>query len=167
MISISLLVIGLSVFSNSSRPVPPSKPPPGRMGPGGIRGRQEIRRGRWEGPSRKSGAAEKELGGRLPHPLGLGKPAGVRGEVPHPLRSEVGAHLGPFCSVEPKLHPPQPPGPFPALWVLNTGLSTTQISPLLRPCPPQPRPFTPFFFFSFFLFPPLFYYCGTVVPSSC
>ena len=66
---------------------------------------------------------EERRGGHLPCPLQPRKPAGLPGEVPHPLRPGVGGMPGPLLLLEPKPHPPQHPGPFPALWVLSIGLT--------------------------------------------
>ena len=63
----------------------PQRPPPGRAGPGGIRGRPgESKRGRWEGPSRTRRVGESR--GHWPHPLELGKPTELPGWVSHPPR---------------------------------------------------------------------------------
>ena len=78
---------------------------------------REIRRGRWEGPSRRS---KRGAEGDCPTPLGPKEPAGLPGEVP-PQDQGWGACLDAYCSVEPKTQPLQPPRPFPALWVLSIG----------------------------------------------
>ena len=109
----------------------------------------EIKKGRQEGPSQTGGAREE----RRVFALEPRMPAGLTGEVPCPLRPGVGATPGPLLFLESKPHPSQPPGPFIALWVLSIGptLHSKCLSPTF-----------------FFLFPPpLFYYCGTDVPSGC
>ena len=90
------------------------------------------------GPPRRE--EQERRGGCVPCPLESGKPAVLPGEVPCPLRPAVGGTPGPLLFLEPKPHSPQPPGPFPALWVLSIGRTHHQTSPMLRPRPPQPRP---------------------------
>ena len=77
----------------------------------------EITRGKRRGPA--GGAGEERRA--LPRPLEPRMPAGLPGEVPCPLRPGVGVTPGPLLFLEPKPHPPQPPGPFPDLWVLSIG----------------------------------------------
>ena len=74
-------------------------------GIGGRPGRSGEAGGR--GPPRPE--EQERRGGRLSCPLKPRNPAGLPGEVSCPLRPGVGAHLGPFCSVQPKpyLHSPQ------------------------------------------------------------
>ena len=143
-----------------SRVLHPQKPTLGHVGPGGVGGRLgENSGGRQEGLSRTRGAGEEQRAAAPP--TQAGKPTGLPGGVPCPLRPE--ACLGPFCSVVPKPHTPHPPGPFPVLWVLSIGPAHRPNHPLPKYRPPQPRPFPPFFFFS----SPLFYYCGYVLLSGC
>ena len=107
---------------SSQAGTPPPKPPPGRVGPGCIKGRLGIsgEAGR-RGPARPE--EQERRGGRLPHPLELRKPAGLPGEVPCPLRLGVGGTPGPFLFLEPKPHPLQPTGSFLDLWVLSIDLT--------------------------------------------
>ena len=102
---------------------PPLQGPPfpsGHIGSGGIGGRpgRSGEAGR-RGPPRLK--EQERRGWHLPYPLEPRKPAGLPGEVPCPLRPGVGGTTGTLLFREPKPHPPQPPGPFPALWVLSTG----------------------------------------------
>ena len=64
---------------------------------------------------------QERRGGHLPCLLEPRKPAGLPGEVPCPLRPGVGGTPGYLLFLEPKPHPPQLPGPLPALWVLKIG----------------------------------------------
>ena len=120
------------------------------VGIGGRPGRSGEEGGR--GPPRQE--EQERRGVRLPCPLEPRKPPGLPGEVPCPLRLGVGDTPQPLLFLEPKPHPPQPSGPFPALWVLSTGpahcpnLATAQALPSTAKAFPTP----PFFF----LFPSLF-----------
>ena len=108
-----------SLLSSQSVPCPP-KPHPSYVGPAGHRREAgEIRRGRREGPSRMEGAGEERRAYALP--TRARGPAGLPGEVPPTLRQGVGGTPEPLLFLEPKPHPPRPPGPFPALWVLSIG----------------------------------------------
>ena len=101
-------------------PCPPRAPHPhptpacriGPLGIGGRPGRSGEAGGR--GPPRPE--EQERRGGRLPRQLEPRKPAGLPGEVPCPLRPGVEGTPGPLLFLEPKPHPSQPPGPFPALW---------------------------------------------------
>ena len=66
---------------------------------------------------------QERRGGCLPLPLEPRKPARLPGEVSYPLRPVWGGMPEPLLFLEPKPHPPQPPGPFAALWVLSIGPS--------------------------------------------
>ena len=81
---------------------------PGRSGEAGGRGPPRLEE-------------QERRGGYLSHPLEHRKPAELPGEVPCPLRPGVGDTPGSLLFLEPKPHPPQSPGPFPALWVLSIG----------------------------------------------
>ena len=111
-----------SLLSSRVGPLP-SKPPflsSAHIGPGGLGGRPG-RSGEAGGRGPPRPQKQERRGGRLPHPLEPRKPAGLPGEVPCLLRPRVGGTPGPLLFLEPKPHPPQPPGPFPALWVLSIG----------------------------------------------
>ena len=92
------------------------------MGPGGIGGRPGDQE-RQAGGSLQDRRRSRR--GGVPHPLESGKPAGLPGGVPCPLRPEEGGMPGTLLllapSVQPKPHPQHLPGPFPALWVLSMG----------------------------------------------
>ena len=75
-----------------------------------------------------------------------------------PTRGKREARLGPFCFVEPRPDP-RPPGPFPALWVLNIGPAhSLKTPPLPKPHPHSQGLFS--FFFSPFSFS-LLWFCFT------
>ena len=125
----------------------PSEAPPARVGPGGI----------GERPGRKGGAERRGPPGRKEQERAV-----LPGGVPGPLRPEAEARLGPFCSLS--LSPtPTPPRAF-----------SSPVGPKHRPRPlPKPHPclgpalHRQGLFHLFFFSPPLFYYCGSVLPSSC
>ena len=97
----------------------------GTEGGGEVKARQDWHPWGWGDQERQVGGTLREeqerSWGWRPHPLGPGEPAGLPGEVPCPLRPGVGGTPGPLLFLEPKPHPPEPPGPFPALWVLSIG----------------------------------------------
>ena len=104
---------------------------------------------------------QERRGGHLPCPLEPRKPAGHPGEVPGPLRPRVEGKPGSLLVLEPKPHLPQPPGPFPGLWVLS--IDPTYCPNLtLAQAPPSTAKASPRYFFSFlsssFL---LLWYCCT------
>ena len=79
---------GLGSLLSSQASSPHSKAPSSQCGPWGHRREAgEIRSGRWEEPTQEE---QERNGGRLPCPLGHRKAAGLPGEVPCPLRPEVG-----------------------------------------------------------------------------
>ena len=123
----------------------------------------EIRRGRWEGPSQTGGAGEETRAFALPTRAQEGCWPPRWGPLPSETRG--GGHTWAFCSLSlnPTPHspqrlfqpwgsehwpsPPRKPGPCLGPILHSQGLST----------PP----------FSFLCPPPLFYSCGTDVPSGC
>ena len=122
-----------SLLSFQADPLP-SKTPPQR--PSILCSQDQCIWGHWSWGDRKEaegrtgeaggrgppGPEEQEKrGGHFPHPLESRKPVWLPGEVPCPLRLWVGETPGPHLFLEPKPHPSQSPGPFPALWVLSKG----------------------------------------------
>ena len=76
----------------------PQRSPLGRVGPGDV-GERPGRSGEPGGRGLPGPEEQERNGGCLPHPLEPRKPAGLTGDVPHPVRSEVGDMPGPllFC----------------------------------------------------------------------
>ena len=96
------------------RPVPrPPKPPPGLMGPGGIRGRPgKSAEAGGKGPP---GPEEQERsGGRLPHPLKPRKPVGVPGGGPPPSETRGRRHSWAPSALLSLSHTPHPTTAFPS-----------------------------------------------------
>ena len=90
-----------------------------------VEARQDRHPWGWGDQERQVGGAIQEewerRGRRLPGSLEHRKPAGLPGEVPCPLRPGLGGTPGSLLFLECKPHPPQPPGNFPAMWVLSIG----------------------------------------------
>ena len=102
-----------SLLSSQASP-PPSKAPSRPYGSWEHRRvAREIRRGRWEGSSRTGGAGEELRALSPPTRAQEAYWAPWWGPPPSETRGG-GAHLGLFCSVEPKPHPPTPQ-PTPAI----------------------------------------------------
>ena len=149
-------------MSSQADPLP-SKAPPGCVGPWGHRREAgQIRRGRRKGPSQTGGAAEERRAFALP--TGAQEACWAPRWGPLPSETRGGGHTRAPLFLELKPHCPQPPGAF-----------SSPVGPEHWPCPPpkpcpclgpalhsQGLPPSPFFLFP----PPLFYYCGTNVPSG-
>ena len=86
-----------------------------------VLGREDQERQEGGALSDPRSEEQERRGGHLSRPLKPRKPAGLPDEVPCPLRPGVRGTPGPLLFLEPKLHPPQLPGLFPALWVLSIG----------------------------------------------
>ena len=110
-----------SLLSPRPVPCPPSLPPPhSRIGPGGIGGRLG-RSGEAGGRGLPRPEEQERRGAYFSQPIRAQEACWAPGEVPCPLRPGVRGTTGALLFLEPKPNPPQPPGPFPALWVVSIG----------------------------------------------
>ena len=93
--------------------------------PGGIGGRLRGEQERQVGGALRDRRSSRGAEGVCPAHSSSGKPAGLPGEAPRPLRPGVGPRLGPFCSLSLSPTPPTAPKAF-----------SSPVGPEHRPHPP-------------------------------
>ena len=144
-----------SLLSSLTGPLPSKAPPR----PRGSFGAQEAGKGdqkrQGKGPFGRSGRGEE---GICPAHSSPGSLLSSQVRSPQPLRQGVGGKPGPLLFLAPKPHPPQPPGPFPALGVLSIGPTHCPNLTLAYAPPSTAKVFPPFFFFLLFLLYLLLWY---------